>query len=132
MSSTPSPRTSLEAAGSPPKDAHLNGATPATAHDDDDDLDAVQRLERELERTREEKDTLAAQYRTLLSKLHTMRTTLGDKLKADAVRTPLSLTFPTCALASEHSPLRKNSTGANSCSSSYQRRTMTSRLLLKH
>ncbi|KAH8103026.1 hypothetical protein BXZ70DRAFT_927733 [Cristinia sonorae] len=56
-------------------------------HDDDVDLesmDPVQRLQHELQRTREEKDTLAAQYRNLLSKLTTMRTTLGNKLKQDA------------------------------------------------
>ena len=49
-------------------------------------LDPVERLQRELARTREEKETLAAQYRTLLSKLTTMRTTLGNKLQKDAVR----------------------------------------------
>ncbi|TBU23076.1 hypothetical protein BD309DRAFT_1011745 [Dichomitus squalens] len=49
-----------------------------------EDLDPVQRLEQELQRTREEKDALAAQYRNLLAKLTTMRTTLGNKLKQDA------------------------------------------------
>ncbi|CDO76463.1 hypothetical protein BN946_scf184600.g12 [Trametes cinnabarina] len=69
--------------GSPPP---LNGlkSPPNGDAQDSEDLDPVQRLERELQRTREEKDTLAAQYRNLLSKLTTMRTTLGNKLKQDA------------------------------------------------
>ncbi len=55
-------------------------------NDDTDDLDPLARLQRELDRTREEKESLAAQYRNLLAKLTTMRTTLGNKLKQDAVR----------------------------------------------
>jgi hypothetical protein len=56
-------------------------------HDDvDESLDPVARLQRELDRTREEKESLATQYRNLLAKLTTMRTTLGNKLKQDAVR----------------------------------------------
>ena len=68
----------------------LNG----TSHTEDGDLadmDPIQRLEIELKRTKEEKDALAEQYRTLFSKLTTMRTTLGNKLKQDAVRTSQSL-----------------------------------------
>ncbi|KAH9899146.1 hypothetical protein C8Q73DRAFT_639698 [Cubamyces lactineus] len=81
------PRSSLDRErilGSPPP---LNGLKPSPNGDappDSDDMDPVQRLERELQRTREEKDTLATQYRNLLSKLTTMRTTLGNKLKQDA------------------------------------------------
>lgn len=45
----------------------------------------IANLEDELIRTREEKDTFEAQYRALLGKLTTMRNTLGDKLKQDAV-----------------------------------------------
>ena len=56
-------------------------------------MDPVQRLQHELQRTKEEKDTLAAQYRNLLAKLTTMRTTLGNKLKQDAVRAMFPL-FP--------------------------------------
>jgi len=59
----------------------LNGHT-----DDSAEGDLVDRLQRELQRTREEKETLATQYRNLLSKLTTMRNTLGTKLKQDAVR----------------------------------------------
>ena len=47
----------------------------------------VESLQLELERTRAEKDVLADQYRSLLGKLTTMRTTLGNKLKEDAVGT---------------------------------------------
>lgn len=54
--------------------------------DDLDGLDPVERLQRELVRTKEEKDALASQYNSLLSKLQAMRTTLGNKLKQDAVR----------------------------------------------
>ncbi len=50
-----------------------------------DGLDPVSKLQQELERTREEKDELATQYRNLLGKLQTMRNTLGNKLKQDAV-----------------------------------------------
>ncbi|EPT02100.1 hypothetical protein FOMPIDRAFT_1059377 [Fomitopsis schrenkii] len=77
----PSPRPSLDSqrSFSPPTNG-TNGA----AQDGDEELDPIQRLQRELERTKEEKDTLAAQYRNLLSKLTTMRTTLGNKLKQDA------------------------------------------------
>ncbi|RPD61525.1 hypothetical protein L226DRAFT_471680 [Lentinus tigrinus ALCF2SS1-7] len=78
-------RTSLDRErilGSPPPQNGLktNGDAPPVA----EDLDPVQRLEQELQRTREEKDTLATQYRNLLAKLTTMRTTLGNKLKQDA------------------------------------------------
>lgn len=43
-------------------------------------------LRGELERVRSEKDTLDEHYRTLLEKVTAMRTTLGNKLKQDAVR----------------------------------------------
>lgn len=48
-------------------------------------IDDVQKLQLELERTRAEKDVLADQYNGLLAKLTTMRNTLGNKLKEDAV-----------------------------------------------
>ena len=64
---------------------------PANGSEDseDGDLGPVERLQKELERTKEEKDVLASQYRTLLSKLTAMRTTLGNKLQQDAVSPPL-------------------------------------------
>ncbi|KAF9653715.1 hypothetical protein BDM02DRAFT_1653973 [Thelephora ganbajun] len=62
-----------------------NGHAASPSEDSEDaDLDPVERLQKELERTKEEKDVLASQYRTLLSKLTTMRTTLGNKLQQDA------------------------------------------------
>jgi hypothetical protein len=48
-------------------------------------LDPIEKLKRDLDREKEEKETLAAQYRNLLAKLTTMRTTLGNKLRQDAV-----------------------------------------------
>ena len=62
----------------------------ANGSEDSDDagLDLVERLQKELERTKGEKDVLASQYRTLLSKLTAMRTTLGNKLQQDAVSPP--------------------------------------------
>ncbi|KAN0084281.1 hypothetical protein V8E55_007785 [Tylopilus felleus] len=52
--------------------------------DQDPDMDPLERLQRQLARERAEKEDLAAQYRNLLAKLTTMRTTLGNKLKQDA------------------------------------------------
>ncbi|KAK0458898.1 uncharacterized protein EV420DRAFT_1270175 [Desarmillaria tabescens] len=66
---------------SPP--VHINGANGSAPHDSEDG-DMVSRLQRELERTREEKEHLATQYRNLLAKLTQMRTTLGNKLGQDA------------------------------------------------
>lgn len=64
-----------------------NGTVNGREHESDDgDLHPVQKLQRELDRTIEEKEHLATQYRTLLAKLTAMRTTLGNKLKQDAVR----------------------------------------------
>ncbi|KAI0760481.1 hypothetical protein C8Q74DRAFT_1207886 [Fomes fomentarius] len=68
--------------GSPPPSNGLNANGEAQLISED--LDPIQRLEQELQQTREEKDALATQYRNLLAKLTTMRTTLGNKLKQDA------------------------------------------------
>ena len=101
--------------GSPPP---LNGlksdgdASQTQPTGDSEDLDPVQRLEQELQRTREEKDALATQYRNLLAKLTTMRTTLGNKLQQDAVRTSLHSPPPVFGVdARPHQRMhRKNST----------------------
>ncbi|KAJ7461844.1 hypothetical protein B0H11DRAFT_1735726 [Mycena galericulata] len=71
---------------SPPVHNGVNGysLSNGTQNDDEGPSDPIEKLQRELERTREEKETLAAQYRNLLAKLTTMRTTLGNKLKQDA------------------------------------------------
>ncbi|PIL23079.1 hypothetical protein GSI_14387 [Ganoderma sinense ZZ0214-1] len=74
---SPPPLNGLKTDGDAPQ-AHQNGDA------DSEHLDPVQRLEQELQRTREEKDALATQYRNLLAKLTTMRTTLGNKLQQDA------------------------------------------------
>ncbi|EMD35415.1 hypothetical protein CERSUDRAFT_157152 [Gelatoporia subvermispora B] len=82
-----SPRPSFDLERPITPSLHLNGsvaATELTASENYDDTDPIQRLQRELERTKADKDTLAAQYRNLLAKLTAMRTTLGNKLKQDA------------------------------------------------
>ncbi|KAG9122784.1 hypothetical protein FRC07_000683 [Ceratobasidium sp. 392] len=61
----------------------------ALEHTDDDEApksneERIAQLEQELEKTRAESDNWAEQYRTLLAKLTTMRTTLANKLKQDA------------------------------------------------
>ncbi|KAJ7240477.1 hypothetical protein C8J57DRAFT_1478116 [Mycena rebaudengoi] len=76
-SSSSSPPTQLNGANG-------RGLVNGKQHEGDAPSDPVEKLQRELERTREEKETLAAQYRNLLAKLTTMRTTLGNKLKQDA------------------------------------------------
>ena len=63
-----------------------NGAERSKRPDGNGSLDRVETLEHELEVLREEKESLATQYRNLVSKLNAMRTTLGNKLKQDAVR----------------------------------------------
>jgi hypothetical protein len=64
---------------------HSNGVNGRTSSDSESD--PVAQLQQELDRTKEEKEALAGQYRNLLAKLTTMRTTLGNKLQQDAVRT---------------------------------------------
>ena len=83
---------------SPSPTKELNGITHLVdVGKDESDMDPIQKLQSELERTKEEKEALASQYRTLLSKLTTMRTTLGNKLKQDAVRSfPHSVTPKHC------------------------------------
>jgi hypothetical protein len=54
----------------------------------EDGLDPISKLQQELERARKERDDFATQYQNLLGKLQTMRNTLGNKLKQDAVSAP--------------------------------------------
>lgn len=70
------------------RDGHAANGSDGSEDSEDGDLDPVERLQKELERTKGEKDILASQYRTLLSKLTAMRTTLGNKLQQDAVSLP--------------------------------------------
>jgi hypothetical protein len=76
--------------GSEPGECALNGHSESNGVEGGGD--PVHRLERELERTRDEKETLATQYRNLLAKLTQMRTSLGNKLQQDAVG-PISLSY---------------------------------------
>ncbi|KAH7907664.1 hypothetical protein BJ138DRAFT_1159568 [Hygrophoropsis aurantiaca] len=59
----------------------MNGRT---TNGNDENHTPMEKLQKDVEREREEKEALAAQYRNLLAKLTTMRTTLGNKLKQDA------------------------------------------------
>ncbi|KAJ3857975.1 hypothetical protein EV368DRAFT_70603 [Lentinula lateritia] len=67
----------------PASPIHVNGNGNAQT-EPDESPDSIERLQRELQRTREEKEALGTQYRNLLAKLTQMRTTLGNKLKQDA------------------------------------------------
>ncbi|TFK38164.1 hypothetical protein BDQ12DRAFT_684071 [Crucibulum laeve] len=64
--------------------AEQNGVNGHSHEHKDDSNDPIVTLQRELDRTRQEKDALASQYNNLLAKLTQMRTTLGNKLKQDA------------------------------------------------
>ncbi len=61
-----------------------SAATFASSHDGDPHA-RIATLEHDLERTQDEREALANQYRTLLGKLTAMRQSLGDKLREDAV-----------------------------------------------
>lgn len=64
---------------------HASRASEDSTHDPSD---IIARLKHELEQITEEKAALQVQHNNVLSKVHTMRTTLGNKLKQDAVRSP--------------------------------------------
>ena len=83
ISSSPGNETTLSSESRRSLDLSLNGNGVHSYSNEENDL--VQRLERELEHTREEKENLATQYRNLLAKLTQMRTSLGNKLQQDAV-----------------------------------------------
>jgi predicted nucleic acid-binding Zn-ribbon protein len=59
----------------------------SSLHDDvpESGRERISQLEQELALTRQEKEGLSNQYRTLLGKLTAMRQSLGDKLREDAV-----------------------------------------------
>ena len=89
--------------------------------------ETVRRLEEELGRTKAEKDTFEAQYRGLLGKLTQMRTTLGDKLKQDAVRSLYLLAVHLSSLRLFfNSNDRLNSTDGSRLSSTSKRPTKIS------
>ena len=82
-------RISLDetARSSPPANGHsLNGAhSRQQSHSD------YSHLQVELQRTRAEKEALEEKYRVLVERVTTLRKTLGDKLKQDAVSHNLML-----------------------------------------
>ncbi len=104
-----------ERVSSPSPTKGLNG-TVNGRNEDLSNMDPVERLQHELERTKEEKDTLAAQYRNLLSKLTTMRTTLGNKLKQDAVRT-FNVIIASSSVTTFESHRKNSTVRNNSCNS---------------
>lgn len=59
-----------------------NGSPPV----DGDAPHSLEALQKQLQQARDERDHHATQYQSLLARLTTMRTTLGNKLKQDAVR----------------------------------------------
>jgi FtsZ-binding cell division protein ZapB len=69
---------------------------PPMARDSDD---RIAQLQEELEKVTNERDTFQSQYRGLLGKLSNMRTTLGDKLRQDAVSLGKHDVFPPKAKA---------------------------------
>lgn len=83
VSSLPGSEHTLSGESRRSLDLPLNGNGVHSNSNEESDL--VQRLERELDHTREEKENLATQYRNLLAKLTQMRTSLGNKLQQDAV-----------------------------------------------
>ena len=114
----------MDRLGSPSLEANgLSGQTPVDVNGHGADETTVEGLQQELQRTREEKEALAGQYRNLLAKLQTMRTTLGNKLQKDAVRGAPRAERGERA----DGPDRKSSTGASSRSSSSRRRVRSSR-----
>ncbi|PPQ81925.1 hypothetical protein CVT25_013773 [Psilocybe cyanescens] len=67
----------------PPDTNGVHDQSNGTDHGEESD-DSIERLQRELDRTKDEKEKLATQYRNLLGKLTQMRTSLGNKLQQDA------------------------------------------------
>ncbi len=66
-------------------------STEPNGHNDADDPQTIiEQLREELRKTQEEKESLAVQHHNLVSKVSTIRNTLGAKLKQDAVCTLLS------------------------------------------
>jgi hypothetical protein len=80
---TPQPDAGPSTSSPPPPPADL----PPTDQPEEstDNSRRISHLEEELEVVRGEKESLGNQYRALLGKLTTMRQSLGDKLREDAV-----------------------------------------------
>jgi predicted RNase H-like nuclease (RuvC/YqgF family) len=61
-----------------------------SAEDSESNQDAeIQTLREELEEANEAKEHFETQYKNLLGRVNTIKTSLGDRLKADAVCFPL-------------------------------------------
>jgi hypothetical protein len=82
----PTPDTTTQAPAPPADDSAPTSAGSDDEDDDEEEDDAarIARLEHDLDTTRAEKEQLGTQYRSLLSKLTTMRQSLGDRLREDA------------------------------------------------
>lgn len=76
-----------EASPPPPAPNGLHAATEEVEGEPEDPQTTIEQLRSELQKTQDEKESLAAQHQTLLSKVSNIRNTLGAKLKQDAVRT---------------------------------------------
>lgn len=87
----PSPNGSHTADGPQQRADDQDAPEPAGDQDEDEPLEEgdnngrIAQLQAELERVTSERDGFQSQYRGLLGKLSNMRTTLGDKLRQDAV-----------------------------------------------
>lgn len=79
------PRPAADASGD---EQQVLAPEDAIAYDADTE-ERTRALEDELERTRADRDAWEEQYQGLLAKLTTMRNTVGDKLRQDAVRRSL-------------------------------------------
>lgn len=77
-------RKSLESIQSQHEGQSTGGANPK--HDEE-----IQNLREELEEANEGKEHFETQYKNLLGRVNTIKTSLGDRLKADAVRTSSSM-----------------------------------------
>jgi len=65
--------------------------SPRSSVDEGTPAERIAKLQDDLVTTRQEKEVLSNQYRTLLGKLTAMRASLGEKLREDAVCRSYSL-----------------------------------------
>lgn len=77
-------RTSLDSLDGVPEPPVVNGVHTNGTQTDDADLSPVERLERELQKAKDEKEALEEQYSTLVGKVADMRAKLNAKFKLDA------------------------------------------------
>lgn len=78
-------RVSLDSLDGAKDKAAVNGVHTNGKQTDDADLSPTERLERELQKAKDEKDALEEQYNTLLGKVSDMKARLNAKFKLDAV-----------------------------------------------